>query len=394
MPHTAVANSAAIASGCSKTLWQNDAVRVLVDAHMLNHRETGNETYVRGLLSGLASLEGVTVAAAVEPGDRVRERWGDSVAWLPLPTTSSLRRLAGDLARLAERWRADILHATYIAPYRSTCPVVVSVHDVSFKRYPEYFSWRDRALFSLLLPSSLRRASAILTLSSHSRDEIRHFYPRLRTAVHIVPGAPSGSFRPLSTAATEPALQRHGVRRPFFLAVGSVQPRKNLTRLIEAFALLRRRHPDMQLVIVGPGGFRASSLQRVIDDGGLSGSIRLVGYVPEDDLVALYNAAVGLVYPSVYEGFGLPVIEAMACGRPVIAANTSSLPEVAGDAAILVDPFSVSALHTAMEQLVTDRDVAEELAARGLARARQFSWKGTASAALVAYRAVQGVPAT
>ena len=134
----------------------------------------------------------------------------------------------------------------------------------------------------------------------------------------------------MDAAAADPALARHGLRRPFLLAVGSVQPRKNLVRLLEAFADLRPRHPDIQLVIVGPGGFRASSVQEAIVRRGLSSSTRLLGYVPEEDLVALYNAAIGLVYPSVYEGFGMPVVEALACGRPVIAANTSSLPEVVG----------------------------------------------------------------
>jgi glycosyltransferase involved in cell wall biosynthesis len=264
---------------------------------------------------------------------------------------------------------------------------VVSVHDVSFRRYPEYFSWRDRALFSTLLPSSLRRAAGVLTLSSHARDELRRFFPRLRAPIHVVPAAPGGSFRPIDATAAEPALARHGLRRPFLLAVGNLQPRKNLVRLVEAYGALRERHPDIQLVIVGPSGFRSSGVQDTIANRGLSDSIRLSGYVPEHDLVALYNAAIGLVYPSVYEGFGLPVIEAMACGCPVIAANTSSLPEVAGDAAILVDPFDVSALHHAMERLVTDPPVAQDLSARGLARAAQFSWRHTAATAVAAYRA-------
>jgi len=368
-------------------LWQNhDAVRVLVDAHMLGHRETGNETYVRGLLEGLATLDGVALAAGVQPGYRPDARMPPSIAWLSLPTRSSWRRLAGDLALLARRWDADVIHATYIAPYRSPVPVVVSVHDVSFKRYPQYFSWRDRALFATLLPSSLRRAAAVLALSSHGRDELQHFYPRLRTPIHVVPAAPRASFRPVETIMVAPALARAGVRAPFLLAVGSVQPRKNLVRLAEAFRMLHRTRPDLQLVIVGPSGFRSRWVQETIVSRGLSEAVRLPGYVSEEDLVGLYNAAMALVYPSVYEGFGLPVVEAMACGRPVIAANTSSLPEVAGDAAILVDPFDISALHAAMLSVVTDTRQAGELAARGLARARQFCWPRTAAAALAAYR--------
>ena len=365
-------------------------VRVLVDAHMLGHRETGNETYVRGLLSGLAALDGVTVAAAVPPDHQVGPTETGAITWLPLPTDSSLRRLSGDLAHLSRRWKADLLHATYIAPYRSRCPVVVSVHDVSFRRFPEYFSWRDRVLFSTLLPSSLRRAAAILTLSSHSRDELRHFYPRLRTPIHVVPAAPSQTFRPLAADAAVAAVARHGVRGPFLLAVGSVQPRKNLTRLVQAFAGVHRRHPDLHLVIVGPSGYRASALRETIDSHDLADTVRLLGYMADEDLVALYNAAVALVYPSVYEGFGLPVVEAMACGRPVIAANTSSLPEVAGNAALLVDPFDVAALGAAMERLVTNPTEADDLGRRGLARVTQFSWQRTASTARVAFEAVCG----
>ena len=360
---------------------------MLVDAHMLGQRETGNETYVRGLLDGLLTLDGVSVAAAVQPGYQPDPRAPAAIAWLTLPTSSSWRRLSGDLAALGRRWNADVVHATYLAPYRSRSPVVVSVHDVSFKRYPEYFSWRDRALFATLLPSSLRRAAGILTLSSHARDELHRFYPGLRAPIHIVPAAPRASFRPLDGTAIAPALVRAGVRAPYLLAVGSVQPRKNLVRLVEAFQMLHRTHPGVQLAIVGPGGFRAAWVRETIVKRGLADAVRLPGYVSEEDLVGLYNGAIALVYPSVYEGFGLPVVEAMACARPVIAANTSSLPEVAGDAAILVDPFDVPALHAAMQRLVSDDRAAAELGARGLARAAEFSWRRTASTALAAYRA-------
>jgi glycosyltransferase involved in cell wall biosynthesis len=361
---------------------------------MLGNRETGNETYVRGLLDGLATLEGVAVAAAVQRGYRADPRAPAGITWLTLPTRSSVRRLGRDLALLASRWQADVIHATYIAPFRASSPVVISVHDVSFKRYPEYFSLRDRVLFTTLLPGSLRRAAAVLTLSSHARDELLRFYPGLRTPIYIVPAAPGASFRPLDREASASAMARVGVRRPFLLAVGSLQPRKNLVRLVEAFRRLHSAQPDVQLVIVGPGGFRSEWVERTIVSRGLSEAVLLPGYLPEEDLIALYNGAIALVYPSVYEGFGLPVVEAMACGCPVIAANTSSLPEVAGDAAILVDPFDASALHAAMLDVVTDARRSGELGARGIARAAHFSWARTAAAALAAYRAARNGNAT
>ena len=363
-------------------------MRVLIDAHMLGQRETGNETYVRGLLAGLAA-NGVTVAAAVEPGYTPEQTSAESpsITWLTLPTKNSWRRLAIDLPRLAREWRADVVHTTYIAPFTSPCPVVVSVHDVSFRRYPEYFSWRDRLLFATLLPRGLRRSAGILALSTHARDEIRHFYPDLLTPPHVVPAAPSAAFRPMDAASLAPVLKQHNLQQPYFLAVGNLQPRKNLPRLVEAFSHFHKTHPGVQLAIAGQSGFRASSIQRTIDDHGLSDSIRFIGYVSEDELVSLYNGALALVYPSIYEGFGLPVVEAMACGRPVIAANTSSLPEVAGDAALLVDPFDVMAFRDAMERVATDHAVAADLSRRALAQAARFSWPRSAEAAMNAFRA-------
>jgi len=269
---------------------------------------------------------------------------GHGATWLPLPSASNWRRLA----------------------------------------------WRHRVLFSLLLPPSLRRAATVLTLSAQARDEIQRFDPGLRAPVRVGPAAPKQIFRPLDADTAAAVLARHDLRRPFLLAVGSLQPRKNLTRLVEAFDQVRRRHPDIHLVIVGPSGFRASALRDAMANAGLADAVRLLGYVSEDELMALYNAAVALVYPSVYEGFGLPVVEAMACGRPVIAANASSLPEVAGTAALLVDPFDVSAQGSAMERLLADPQAAADLGTRGLARVAQFSWQRTASTALAASEAACG----
>jgi glycosyltransferase involved in cell wall biosynthesis len=333
------------------------------------------------------------VAAAVAPDAKVAEASGGAVDWLRLPSASSWRRLAGGLAALAREWRADVCHATYIAPFRLPCVAAVSVHDVSFRRFPEFFSTRDRLLFAAMLPGSLKRADAILTLSQHTAREINTFYPGHERKTHVVPAAQDRIFRPVDAEVADAVIARCAVRRPFLLAVGSIQPRKNLTRLIEAYDGLRRTRPEVQLVIVGPGGFRESAVRDAIVNRQLSDSVKWLGYVPDDDLVGLYNAAVALVYPSVYEGFGLPVVEAMACGCPVIAANTSSLPEVAGDAALLVDPFQVSSLQDAMQRLVSDDALRAMLRTRALAHVIRFSWRKSAEAAVAAYGAASGAHA-
>ncbi len=355
---------------------------------MVGQKETGNETYVRGLVSGLASIEGVSVAAAIAPaGDR--STFPASVETLPLPSPSSWHRLAGGLAALCRAWRCDVAHATYIAPYRLPCPVALSVHDVSFRRFPEFFSARDRFLFRTSLPHSLSRAAAVVTLSSHARREIETYYPGCAAKTFVVPGAPAGSARLLDRGTVGAVLAKYGVMPPFLLAVGNLQPRKNLLRLIDAYDAVRARHSGVRLVIVGPDGFKSSQVHEAVALRGLSAHVQWLGYVTDDELAGLYNAAVALVYPSIYEGFGLPAVEAMACGCPVIAANSSSLPEVVGDAGVLVDPLNVPALSAAIEQVLTDPDLARGLRARGLARAATFSWRQSAEAALAAYAAAR-----
>ena len=360
---------------------------------MLGHKETGNETYVRGLLAGLAARSDVTVAAVVEGPDAAASL-PTSVETLQLPSGSNWNRLITGFAGLCREWRADVAHATYIAPYRVPCPLAVSVHDVSFRRFPEFFSLRDRLMFGTMFAGSLRRARAIFTLSSHARDEITTFFPDAADRVRVVPAAPGAFARRLDAAVVDAALAKHQLQRPFLLAVGSLQPRKNLLRLIDAYETLRPRHPALQLVIAGPGAHQSAQIHAKIRERRLTDSVHCTGYLHDDDLAALYNAAIGLVYPSVYEGFGLPAVEAMACGCPVVAANTSSLPEVVGDAGLLVDPYDVSSLAGAIDRLISDAALAADLRTRGLARAQQFTWQRSADAAMQGFRSMRDAAAS
>jgi len=363
-------------------------MRVLIDAHMLGARETGNETYIRNLLQALGRRDQVEIAAAVHP-EQVAFVRSLGVKAAPLPDTSDVKRLTVGLNRLAREHGADLMHVTYVAPPVADCPVVVTVHDVSFRRFPRFFSPRERLLFATLFPWTLRRAAGVITVSQHARSEILHFYPYLKDRVYVTFEAADPAFRLVRQNEVEEALGRLGVRSPYVLAVGNLQPRKNLVRLVQAFAQADVASRT-QLVVVGQAQWQASAVVKTIEDLGLRRVVRLTGYVSVENLVALYNGAALFCYPSLYEGFGLPVLEAMACGAPVVSSNATSMPEVAADAALLVNPLDVSEMAGAIRAVLDDPARAETLRARGLARAEQLGWDQTADATLACYRRVLG----
>jgi len=355
---------------------------------MVGSRQTGNETYVVNLSQALAQLPDVKCGAAGVLTSASSGRFAN-VEPVALRGSGNWFRLLYALPAACRDWKADVLHVTYVSPFLVPCPVVATVHDVSFKRYPEFFSPRDRLLFATLLPLTLRRVSAVITLSRHARQEILDVFPYLNGKVHVTHLAPSPLFRP---GAEKELLQRvrsrYRIASEFVLAVGNLQPRKNLVRLINAFASVRRRIGPIQLVIVGKAHWQSSVVHTTVRRFGLEHDVVFTGYVPDADLALLYSAAGVFVYPSVYEGFGLPVLEAMACGTPVVASNTSAIPEVAGDAALLVDPYQEEQIADALELVLTNHDVTRSLSAMGLIRAQQFSWRRTAQEALSVYQTV------
>ena len=361
---------------------------------MVGQRETGNESYILGLLSGLKQLPGLRVAAAVQPGVSLPDGLtAGGLEVLPLPSRTNWSRLLWGLDAGCRRWGADLLHVTYIAPLRCSRPVAVTVHDVSFCRFPAYFSPRDRLLFATLLPASLRRAAAVLTDSEHARNEIAHFFPSLKARISAVPLGVSSEFRRESGHATRTLMrERYDTGEAYILAVGNLQPRKNLAALVRAFGHVRGRFPDLRLVIAGQAQWQTSPLLELIDSMGLASHIVFPGYVPQRDLPGLYSCASVFVYPSTYEGFGLPILEAMACGTPVVAMRTSSVPEVAGDAALLADPASLDEMTSAVLRVLEDRVLADGLVERGLDRVKRFSWAVTARQTMDVYRRVSGLP--
>lgn len=338
---------------------------------MVGERETGNETYALGLLAGFEAI-GVpidTYAFRALPFGLHREHQ-------VFPHTSALR-VPLSLPLAAVRDRLDVFHATYVLPPVMPCPTVVTVHDISFALFPEWFDPRVRAMLSFLAPRSLRSADRVITISHHSkRDIIEHYGidPAKIAVTHLAP-------RPAFTAPMEGVT-----RQPFFLAVGNVQPRKNLAVVVQALALIRHEFPEASLVIAGKPELGADELRRLVHALGLDDAVRFTGYVSDEELRDLYGQCLAHVHPALYEGFGLTLLEAMAQGAPVIAANDSSIPEVVGAAALLASPDEPEEWAAMMRRVLSDSVLREDLARRGRARAATFTWEGTARETLDVYR--------
>jgi glycosyltransferase involved in cell wall biosynthesis len=361
---------------------------------MVGEQETGNETYIVNLIRGLAAIDRETNYFLYSPHPQSLDRCdplpGNFVRRHVRPAPSVLRIPFGMPARTISD-RADVLHVTYVAPPLSPTPVVATVHDISYVLFPETFSARDKLILGSLVPRTLRTARAIITVSESSKRDIIKCYrtPPDKIAVVYQPIAPA--FRRLPRDAGQEARARLGVQGPFILAVGNLQPRKNLPRLIRAYAQLRRRGDySGRLVLVGRSRWKESSVYQEVRALGLEQDVILTGYVPEDDVVALLNCADVFVYPSLYEGFGLPPLEAMACGCPVVTGNTSSLPEVVGDAGLMVDPSSVDALAGAIAHVTSDDELRRTLVAHGMTRVARFSAELAAHRTLEVYRQVAG----
>lgn len=352
-------------------------VRIGLDGHTIGRRKTGNETYARGLASALAALGDpeadlllYTLDPATPPIAGVHE--------MRVRPAMSVPRLLAGFPWALRRDRADVALFQYVTPPLCPCPAVVAIHDVSFEDHPDWFEPMQRARMRLTTPASARRASQVITLSQFTRDELVGRYRLDPHRVSVIPLAAAPRFKPEADEHSRAAVSRLKLPESFVLAVGNLQPRKNLRRLLGAFATARRSGLEHGLVLAGQPGWRAQELLHTIDSLGLREVVMLTGYVSDDELVALYNLADAFAYPSLYEGFGLPVVEAMACGTPVLTSSTTCMPELAGDAALLVDPSDEDALAAGLLRLAGDTALRAQLHKRGLARAASYSWERTA----------------
>lgn len=364
-------------------------MRIGIETSVLRMNRAGSGVYTKNLVSHLQALCSdqrlFLYAFGTDSTHASRKRFETVIrdtAWMHLMLPVRLWRD-----------RIDVFHATtFSAPLATPCRSVLTVLDLTVMSHPEWFDHRWFYFYTrAMLPILVRRADWIVTISECSKRDLMDHFTLPAERIAVIP--PAVDHRLFHVARDRPSIermrQRFGIHGKYILSVGTLEPRKNLPRLAESFALLKRQADDYLLVIVGDRGWRYEQIFRTVDGLGLTDRVRFLGYVPDEELPLLYQAAELFVYPSLYEGFGVPLVEAMASGCPVVCSNRSSMPEVVGDAGILVDPEDAAAMADAMGQVLGDPGLADTLRTRGLARARCFRWDDSARMLLDVYEAAR-----
>ena len=365
-------------------------MRFAVDAHAIGRHLTGNEVYVRSLLRAFAEQDRESEFIAYL-SERGAEEWIPRRFEVRHVSANPWNRLGWDLGRQLRADKPDLIHVQYTAPLLGKVPIVVTVHDVSFLEHPEYFTWSRRAQLRQTVASTVRHAARVLTVSDFSRDAILRSYDIAEDKVRVIPNAANPDFRVIGREkAMRAVTQRLRMEAPFVLSVGDLQLRKNHVGLIAAFAKMLNAHPQMKhhLVLTGKETWFTPKVKEAAQSSGFADRIHFTGFVSDDQLLELYNACDCFVFPSFYEGFGLPILEAMACGRAVACSNTSAMPEVADGAGILFDPHSIDEIRRAMSDILLDPELRARKERLGLQRAASFSWQKSARATLDVYREV------
>ena len=393
----------------------SDGLRLGLDARLLAYNRGGIARYITALGHALAALPApvpfADLVAIYHRKDRARalatSGWRGLTAWTPPHHRIERCALALELAPR----RLDLLHSPdHVPSGAGRARSVVTVHDLSFLLYPATHSADSRRYYAQVA-WTVERADRIIAVSEATKRDLVREVGADPARIRVVHEAATFDAAPLTDSPSlegrgrgigTPPLQRSAVERgevpaaapfaqPYVLSVqAAIEPRKNIPRLIEAFAQARRAHPALRLVVAGGPGTDEPVVRAVVARHDLAAAVDFPGVLPERLLRASYRGALALAYPSLYEGFGLPLLEAMSVGTPVIASQVSSLPEVAGDAALLVDPFDVDALAGALERVAGDAALRADLAARGYRRVRRFSWERAARETLAVYREALG----
>jgi glycosyltransferase involved in cell wall biosynthesis len=367
-----------------------EPINLGLNAHLLagapSYRSAGLHQYIYHLLVNLPQA-GCRVTAFLGPRSALpsgtarlyRSRWPTGrptvrAVWEQFAQPLALRSTGVDLAH----------GPAFVGPLVASCPFVVTIHDLSFLRFPHLFRPANRLYLSIFTRASCGRARRVIAVSAHAAEEVVRLLGVGREKVSVVYHGVGPEFRPLPPEEVAAFRARRGLPEKFVLHVGTVEPRKNQLRLVEACA--RLREPALKLVLVGGRGWYEEEVFARVKQLGLQKRVVFPGYVPGDELALWYNAAMVFAYPSLYEGFGMPVLEAQGCGTPVLTSDCSALPEAAGDGALLVAPRDVEAIAAGLHRLLCDEALREKLRQRGLAHAARFTWQKSAVETAAVYR--------
>jgi glycosyltransferase involved in cell wall biosynthesis len=360
---------------------------------MAGRNAGGPETYERRLLASLAEIDREDECHVFCLSQAAADSFAitqPNFTFHVLGPGARPVRIAAGLPWRMVRTGIDVLHATFTPPPISPRPYVFTVHCLSSFTHPEFYDRAIRFRLNALIRRGLARARQIICVSSNTRDLVAEMFGVPHDRLAVVPNGVSGDFAVLSASTVREQLAaRHGINYPYIIFIGKLEARKNILGILEAYAQFRREaKTDWKLVLVGRRTPTSHGIDETLDRLGLRQHVVELGYVEDADLPLFYNGAQMFLFPSLWEGFGIPVIEAMACGTPVLTSNLSALPDVAGDAALLVDPNRPEDVAGGICRLHADVDLRERLRRRGLERAKEFSWAQTARETLAVYRRV------
>ncbi|MBN1399321.1 MAG: glycosyltransferase family 4 protein [Anaerolineae bacterium] len=369
-----------------------------LNAHLLSadrsYRSAGVSRYVHSLLAELPLVD-ATISYCAFLGPYLPECPGWRTLRSPWPTGSPPARILWE--QLVQPWAArrqglDLLHAPVnIGPLMAPCPLIVTVHDLSFCHFPHLFKPARRLYQERLTRATLQRAAAVIAVSQSTCDDIVQWMDIAPDRITVIPNGVGAEMQPVRGEAIAELRRRHQLPEHFVLSLSTLEPRKNLELLLEAYASLAHQGAiEHKLVIAGGKGWYYATIFEAVARLGLGDRVIFPGFVPENDKPLWYSAADLFVYPSLYEGFGLPPLEAMACGTPVVVTKTSSLPEVVGDAGLYIDPYDPADLASAMLALLRDSNRRHKLRQAGLEQARRFSWRRTAVQTAHLYHRILG----
>lgn len=369
-------------------------MRIGIDLHALHSLMQGSRTYISNLTSALLETDDANEYILYLPSDISDDEvsgWRqENVTIRYLRCKNRVLRLCLEFPLRLKKDRIDVFHCQYVPPLMCPCPYVVTIHDILHEVYPEFYPGKLRQLMKLTYPIGARHAARVITGSDYSREQIHKLYRVPEDHILVTPYAASRDFERGDTDAdTARAASKHGISGPYILFVGRIEPRKNIHTLIRAYQQARQNDGIKHTLAIG--GMKDPLFEEFFED--VVGEkqpegVSFIGGVSQEDLPGLYAGADLFVYPSTAEGFGLPVLEAMACGTPVVCSNTTSLPEVIGEAGITVDPKDVAGLSEAISRILSAGQLRKDMISHGLERAKTFSWGRAAKQTIDVYRSV------